>query len=44
MGEREIARGICEHILSGIGARTAPEDTKGENTAISKPMDDQQIR
>jgi CPA2 family monovalent cation:H+ antiporter-2 len=44
MGEREIARGICEHILSGIGATTAPEDTKGENTAIPTPTDDQQIR
>jgi monovalent cation:H+ antiporter-2, CPA2 family len=37
MGEREIARGICEHILSRIGATTAPESAKGENTAIPKP-------
>jgi monovalent cation:H+ antiporter-2, CPA2 family len=44
MGEREIARGICEHILSGIGATTAPKNTMDENTAIPKPMDDQQIR
>jgi CPA2 family monovalent cation:H+ antiporter-2 len=40
MGEREIARGICEHILSGIGVTTAPKNTMGENTAIPKPMDD----
>jgi hypothetical protein len=29
MGEREIARGICEHILSGIGVTTAPKNTMG---------------
>jgi monovalent cation:H+ antiporter-2, CPA2 family len=40
MGEREIARGICEHILNGIGVTTAPKNTMGENTAIPKPMDD----
>jgi CPA2 family monovalent cation:H+ antiporter-2 len=28
MGEREIARGICEHVLSGIGVATAPERAK----------------
>jgi CPA2 family monovalent cation:H+ antiporter-2 len=44
MGEREIARGICEHILSRIGATTAPESPKGESTAVPKPMDDQQVR
>jgi CPA2 family monovalent cation:H+ antiporter-2 len=43
MGEREIARGICEHILSGIGATTATKKT-GENRAIPKPVDDQPIR
>jgi K+:H+ antiporter len=42
MGEREIARGICEHILSGIGVTTAPKNTMGENTAIPKPMEDKQ--
>jgi monovalent cation:H+ antiporter-2, CPA2 family len=42
MGEREIARGICEHILSGIGITTAPKNTMGENTAIPKPMEDKQ--
>jgi CPA2 family monovalent cation:H+ antiporter-2 len=40
MGEREIARGICEHILSGIGVTTAPKNTMGENTATPKPMAD----
>jgi K+:H+ antiporter len=47
MGEREIARGICEHILSRIGAGTAPEDTKGKNTfetATPKPMDGPRVR
>ena len=43
MGEREIARGICEHILSGIGTTTATKKT-GENRAIPKPVDDQPIR
>jgi CPA2 family monovalent cation:H+ antiporter-2 len=39
MGEQEIARGICEHILSGIDATTAPKNTLGENSAIPKPVD-----
>jgi CPA2 family monovalent cation:H+ antiporter-2 len=44
MGEREIARAICEHVLSGIGATTAPAATNGESaleTAAPKPMDNQ---
>ena len=38
MGEREIARGICDHILSGIDATTAPKNTMGDNSAIPKPI------
>jgi monovalent cation:H+ antiporter-2, CPA2 family len=32
MGEREIARGICEHVLSGIGVATAPTDVAPNDT------------
>jgi hypothetical protein len=35
MGEREIARGICEHILSGIGVATAPTDLAPNDTAAT---------
>jgi CPA2 family monovalent cation:H+ antiporter-2 len=41
MGEREIARGISEHILSRIGADTAPANAQGQSprqSACSKPM------
>jgi CPA2 family monovalent cation:H+ antiporter-2 len=36
MGEREIARGICEHILSGIGVTTAPKNTMGREYSRTK--------
>ena len=41
MGEREIARGLSEHILARIGAATAPIDTKHQSVPGSieaKPM------
>jgi CPA2 family monovalent cation:H+ antiporter-2 len=44
MGEREIARAICEHMLSSIGAPAGPNNAIGENTSIPKPMDDQQTQ
>ena len=35
MGEREIARGISEHVLSGIGVATAPTDVAPNDTAAT---------
>jgi CPA2 family monovalent cation:H+ antiporter-2 len=35
MGEREIARGICEHVLSGIGVATAQTDVAPNDTAAT---------